>query len=106
MGQKGFTLIEMLIVLLVISILLLVTIPNVTKHNSLINEKGCEALVKMVESQVQAYEIEKAKKPASISELQTGGYLDAEKAPVCPNGNSISVVDGIVSVSAGTNVSE
>ncbi|WP_152908487.1 prepilin-type N-terminal cleavage/methylation domain-containing protein, partial [Geobacillus stearothermophilus] len=45
MNQKGFTLIEMLIVLMVISVLLLIAIPNIAKHNSMINEKGCEAFL-------------------------------------------------------------
>ncbi|MFS0861539.1 competence type IV pilus major pilin ComGC [Fredinandcohnia sp. 179-A 10B2 NHS] len=96
MNQKGFTLIEMLIVLLVISILLLVTVPNVTKHNSMINEKGCEALIKMVQAQVQAYEIDKNKEPVSISELQTEKYLDGGDPPACPNGSSLTIEEGIV----------
>ncbi len=45
-NEKGFTLIEMMIVMLVISVLLIVTIPNVAKHNSNINNKGCQAFVK------------------------------------------------------------
>lgn len=45
-NEKGFTLIEMLIVLLIISVLILVTIPNVTKHFASIDNKGCEAYVK------------------------------------------------------------
>jgi len=43
--QAGFTLIEMLIVLLIISILILITIPNVTKHFATVDEKGCKAYV-------------------------------------------------------------
>lgn len=97
MGQKGFTLIEMMIVLLVISILLLITIPNVTKHNSLINEKGCDAYVRMVEAQVQAYEIEKNKMPKDIKDLFDGDYLTAEDAK-CPNGSTITIANGVVSV--------
>lgn len=46
MNERGFTLIEMLIVLLVISILLIITIPNITKNQSTIQSKGCEAFVK------------------------------------------------------------
>lgn len=86
--EKGFTLIEMLIVLLVISILLIITIPNITKHQSTIHSKGCEAFVKMVQSQVQAYEIDNTKLPASINELETQGYL---KQKTCPNGDGISI---------------
>ena len=65
-NQKGFTLIEMMIVLLVISVLLVITVPNVTKNNSSINEKGCEAFVNMVQGQVQAYELDD-NKDASFS---------------------------------------
>jgi len=49
MKEKGFTLIEMLIVLAIISILLLVTIPNITRHNTVINNKGCEALINIID---------------------------------------------------------
>ncbi|MDA6141488.1 prepilin-type N-terminal cleavage/methylation domain-containing protein, partial [Escherichia coli] len=36
-NEKGFTLIEMLIVMLVITVLLLIMVPNVLKHNAVIN---------------------------------------------------------------------
>ncbi|QED48618.1 competence type IV pilus major pilin ComGC [Cytobacillus dafuensis] len=89
---KGFTLIEMLIVLLVISILLIITIPNITKHNSSINNKGCEAFVQMVQAQVQAYEIEHKKPPASIQTLVDEKYLN-EGETSCPNGENISIAE-------------
>ncbi|WP_053364090.1 competence type IV pilus major pilin ComGC [Bacillus sp. FJAT-27251] len=92
-NEKGFTLIEMMIVLLVISILLIITVPNVTKHNATINTKGCEAFIKMVEGQVQAYNIEKEKLPASLSELVAAGYLKTEETK-CPDGREISISAG------------
>lgn len=48
-NQKGFTLVEMLIVLLIISVLIIVTIPNVTKHFASIDSKGCEAFVNKID---------------------------------------------------------
>ena len=94
-NEKGFTLIEMMIVMLVISVLLIITIPNVAKHNSNINNKGCEAYVKMVQAQVQAYEMDKNKIP-TIAELKSEGYLK-EDAKGCPNGNTVAIdVDGNV----------
>jgi competence protein ComGC len=97
-NQSGFTLIEMMIVLLVISVLLIITIPNVTKNNSTINEKGCEAFVRMVEGQVQAYEMDLNKYPSTVDELAGAGYLNSEETS-CPNGKAISIsaVDGAVS---------
>jgi competence protein ComGC len=87
-NEKGFTLIEMLIVLLVISILLLITIPNVTKHHASIQEKGCEGLINMVQAQTTAYEIDYDEVP-TIEELKAAKYL--RDTPVCPNGNSIAI---------------
>ena len=44
LNEKGFTLVEMLIVLAVISILVLLIIPNAITILSTANEQGCEAL--------------------------------------------------------------
>ncbi|MFD9626952.1 competence type IV pilus major pilin ComGC [Peribacillus muralis] len=88
MNERGFTLIEMLIVLLVISILLIITIPNITKNQSTIHTRGCEAFIKMAQAQVQAYEIDNAKLPSSINELESQGYL---KQTSCPNGDEINL---------------
>jgi competence protein ComGC len=100
-NQKGFTLIEMMIVLLVISVLLVITVPNVTKNNSSINEKGCEAFVNMVQGQVQAFELDGNKSengelvPVSVAALKAGGYITQEK---CPSGKAITIEDGKVTV--------
>lgn len=99
-NEKGFTLIEMLVVLLVISVLLIITIPNITKHQSNIQSKGCEAFVKMAQAQVQAYEIDNNRLPANVGELKDEGYL---KQTSCPNGDNINLdADGVVTVVAGT----
>ncbi|WP_199425700.1 competence type IV pilus major pilin ComGC [Thermaerobacillus caldiproteolyticus] len=87
MNEKGFTLIEMLIVLMVISVLLLITIPNVTKHNSMINNKGCAAFIKTVQAQVKAYEMEKNAIP-TLQQLVDEKYI---KSNQCPNGHKIQI---------------
>lgn len=46
--EDGFTLIEMLIVLLIISVLILITVPNVGKHFKTIDEKGCDAYISKI----------------------------------------------------------
>ena len=87
-NEKGFTLIEMMIVLLVISVLLIITVPNITQHNSTINEKGCEAYMKMVEGQVQAFNIDNKELPKSLGDLVADGYLN-EGETKCPDGKKI-----------------
>ncbi|WLR46282.1 competence type IV pilus major pilin ComGC [Halobacillus litoralis] len=87
-NEKGFTLIEMLIVLLVISVLLIITIPNMAKNTDSVKTKGCEALKKTVEAQVQAYFIETGTPPASIQILVDENYISQAK---CPNGKELVI---------------
>ncbi len=96
-SEKAFTLIEMMIVLFIITILLLITIPNVTKHQSSISEKGCDGLVNMVQAQIQAYQIDHNKLPQNVNELQPE-YL--EEPPVCPNGKAVIIENGKAKVAS------
>ena len=96
-NEKGFTLVEMMIVMLVISVLLIITIPNVAKHNTNINTKGCEAYVKMVQAQVQSYIMEKNKVP-TMENLITDEYLIKDTG--CPNGTKNVQIDSEGKVTA------
>ncbi|MEY8347779.1 competence type IV pilus major pilin ComGC [Bacillus cereus] len=95
-NEKGFTLLEMLLVMVVISVLLLLIIPNVITQRSSVQGKGCDAYVKSVESQVQAYQLQHNKIP-TIDELVNGKYITSA---TCPKGEPISISsdDGAVSV--------
>lgn len=100
-NNKGFTLIEMLVVLLIITVLIFVAIPNITKHSKSINMKGCEAFITMVQGQVQAYEMEKNEKPKDVAELESAGYLVKGKTK-CPNGSEVVIdSDGKVTEKTG-----
>jgi competence protein ComGC len=88
-NEKGFTLIEMMIVLLIISVLILIAIPNVTKHSKSIDAKGCAAYLKMAQGQVEAYKMDMKKLPGSITVLSEEGYLPREAQ--CPDGSELSI---------------
>ena len=82
LNNLGFTLIEMLLVLLIISILLLIAVPNMVKNTSVASGKGCDATIAMLQAQVASYEVEKNEKPASLQTLVDEGYVDRI---VCPD---------------------
>ena len=94
-NEKGFTLVEMLVVLLIISILILVTIPNVSKHFATIDEKGCNAYILMLQGQVEAYKLNNNVYPTSVSDLIDEGYVVEEELK-CPDNTEIKIVDGKV----------
>ncbi|MBU9672773.1 prepilin-type N-terminal cleavage/methylation domain-containing protein [Planococcus sp. CP5-4] len=100
-NQRGFTLIEMLIVMLIITVLIAIAIPNVSKQTSAVDEKGCKAFVQMVQGQVESYRMDKKAVPV-MADLVSEGYLKTGETN-CPNGEVINIsVDGVVSSSKGS----
>lgn len=95
LNSKGFTLVEMIFCISVILVILLLVIPNITSKNSIVKDKGCEAQIEVVNSQILLYEVENGELPTSMSDLTSGShpYL-TKKQQVCPNGKRISIEDG------------
>lgn len=75
MNAKGFTLIEMVLVLFVISILMLLIIPNVVNQKEKVDAQGTKALVTVVQTQVELYEMEFGTKATTFDMLKTKNYL-------------------------------
>ncbi|MCS4488799.1 competence type IV pilus major pilin ComGC [Streptococcus sciuri] len=81
---KAFTLIEMLIVLVIISVLLLLFVPNLAKQKEKVTQTGNSAVVKVVESQAELYNLNhedtatlaKLVKSGDISSKQSKAYSD------------------------------
>ena len=76
---KAFTLIEMLVVLLIISVLLLLFVPNLTKQKDSVTDTGNRAVVKVVESQAELYELNHQNEKASLSKLVAEGQITQNK---------------------------
>lgn len=71
----AFTLIEMLIVLAIISILILLFVPNLIKEKAQVQKTGEAAVVKVVESQAQLYELDHDNDKPNLSELLSAGMI-------------------------------
>lgn len=77
--NQGFTLLEMLVVLLIVTVLIILFIPNVTKQRSMISEKEKAGLTKVIETQVEMYYLENGNYPSDIATLSSHGYLSEEQ---------------------------
>ena len=74
---KAFTLIEMLVVLLIISVLF---VPNLTKQKDSVKETGNAAVVKVVESQAELYELNHTNDQATLAKLIADGNITNKQA--------------------------
>lgn len=97
-NEKAFTLVEMLIVLMIITVLILLIIPNLANRSTDVHDKGCEALVGLVQGQVSAYQLDTGSLPSSLDELVEKEYIEAEQT-TCQNGNALTYSGGKVDVS-------
>ncbi len=94
-NNNAFTLLEMLMVMFIISVLLLLTIPNITKHKASVDEKGCQTYADVVQTQVSAYEMVEGELPRSLSQLVKAGYISTE---TCSDGTALVLNESEVNV--------
>lgn len=82
---SGFTLIEMLVVLLIVSLLVLMFIPNLSNQKETVTKQGHTAVVKSVETQLELFEMEHNRKMTAeemkdkIDAKQLEIYQEAKK---------------------------
>jgi prepilin-type N-terminal cleavage/methylation domain-containing protein len=87
---SGFTLIEIMIVVLIIGILLAIAVPNFVRARESSRQKSCVANLKQIDSAKQQWAMDNKKGGAdsvSIANLSgSGAYL--KKVPECPAAGS------------------
>jgi competence protein ComGC len=91
--KKGFTLLEMIVVVIIVSILFLLTVPNVSKVIDSVDNRACDALSKVVDSAIAQFKLDYGSMPNSIEDLVNAGLLE-ENQTECSNGKSLEIVDG------------
>lgn len=79
--RKGFTLLEMLLVVFIIAALLLLVLPNLINQQDKVTAQTDQAFVTAVQNQVTLYTTNTGKKPTKFSELHTeeADYLSDEQ---------------------------
>lgn len=90
--KKGFTVLEMILVLSVITIIVLLTIPNIAQKRQIIDDIGCDALLETINGQILTYQLNGGIAD-DIEKLVKEGYL-TDKQTKCPNGKKVKIVDG------------
>ncbi len=75
--KSGFTLIEMLVVLVVVALLMAIIIPNVAGQRSRIDEQAKENITEIIITQAETYRLVEgpAEEPVTVTLLHSSGYI-------------------------------
>jgi competence protein ComGC len=93
MNKRGFTLLEMIVVISVIAVLFLLEIPNIQKVMNNVENKGCSAQLKVIDAAILEFKLEYNDYPDDMSDLENAGLISNEQNK-CSNNERIVIVDG------------
>ncbi len=102
--RKGFTLVEIMIVVLIIGILLAVAIPNFVKARNSGRSKSCISNLRQIDAGKEQYMLDNktTTAPSGMTDI-VPTYV--KNTPTCPSGGTYSINDATTSPSCtiGTN---
>jgi prepilin-type N-terminal cleavage/methylation domain-containing protein len=106
-GRSGFTLVEIMIVVLIIGILLAIAVPNFVKAREVSRAKSCLSNLRTIAYAKEQWAVEQKKAttdtPAGTDLYGSNGYIRV--TPLCPSGGTYTINDlsSFPTCSVGTN---
>lgn len=96
-NQKGFTLVELMVVVLIIAILVAIAIPLYTKSQESAQRSACKANLRTLMGSIAQYMSENGSYPDDLQTLADEGYI--KSVPECPGGGTYTYDSGEVTCS-------
>lgn len=96
-SAKGFTLLEMVIVILIISVLFLLTVPDIQTTIGIVNDEGCKAIEKVADAAIVEYRMKYDEYPGDVSDLVSAGLLSEEQT-TCDGNKTLTIINGTAEI--------
>jgi len=90
-NQKGFTLVELMVVVVIIGILAAIAVPVYNKASGTAEKNACFANQRTIEGAIEAYRAGEAKNPNNINDLVVKKYF--KEVPKCPEADAEYKID-------------
>jgi prepilin-type N-terminal cleavage/methylation domain-containing protein len=89
--EKGFTLIELIIVVAILAILAVIAIPRITTSTATAQANSCSTNVGTMNSEIEMYNSDKGAYPATLATITGDANYFPSGAPVCPSGGTYTM---------------
>lgn len=84
-GRKGFTLVELLVVVLILGALAAIAIPRISQSADQAKKNACRTNINLINSQIELYYANNdGQWPASLETITGSDEYFPDGAPVCP----------------------
>jgi prepilin-type N-terminal cleavage/methylation domain-containing protein len=81
---QGFTLVELLVVVLILGALAFIAIPRIGQSSTTAKKNACSTNVDLLNSQIELYYANNGSFPASLATVTGDANYFPDGAPVCP----------------------
>jgi prepilin-type N-terminal cleavage/methylation domain-containing protein len=86
--RKGFTLVELLVVVLILSALAFIAVPRISQSATDAKVSACKTNVDLLNSQIELYYAQKGSWPSDLSDVTGDVTYFPDGEPVCPFGDA------------------
>ncbi len=84
--EKGFTLVELLVVVLILGVLAAIAIPRISQSAETAKINACKTNVDLINSQIELYYANKGEWPKKLNDVVKDSEYFPDGAPECPFG--------------------